>query len=32
MEEFYQADDIKNLTMVAVTGEVGFERIIRIGA
>jgi acyl-CoA hydrolase/ribosomal protein S18 acetylase RimI-like enzyme len=31
MEELFQVDYIKNLSMVAVTGEIGFEKIIGIG-
>jgi acyl-CoA hydrolase/RimJ/RimL family protein N-acetyltransferase len=31
MESMYQVDYIKNLSIVAVTGEVGFEKIIGLG-
>jgi acyl-CoA hydrolase/RimJ/RimL family protein N-acetyltransferase len=31
MESMYQVDYIKNLTIVAVTGEIGFEKIIGMG-
>ncbi len=31
METMFQVDYIKNLTIVAVTGEVGFEKIIGLG-
>jgi acyl-CoA hydrolase/GNAT superfamily N-acetyltransferase len=32
MQEMSQVDYIKNLSIVAVTGEIGFEKIIGIGA
>ena len=32
MEEMVQVDYIKNLTIVAVTGEIGFEKLIGLGA
>jgi RimJ/RimL family protein N-acetyltransferase len=31
MEDMFQVDYIKNLSIVAVTGEVGFEKIIGLG-
>ena len=31
MENMFQADYIKNLSIVAVTGEIGFEKIIGLG-
>jgi RimJ/RimL family protein N-acetyltransferase len=31
MEDMFQVDYIKNLSMVAVTGEVGFEKVIGLG-
>jgi RimJ/RimL family protein N-acetyltransferase len=31
MEEMFQVDYIKNLSMVAVTGDVGFEKVIGLG-
>jgi GNAT superfamily N-acetyltransferase len=31
MEDMFQTDYIKNLSIVAVTGEVGFEKIIGLG-
>ena len=31
METMFQADYIKNLSIVAVTGEIGFEKIIGLG-
>jgi RimJ/RimL family protein N-acetyltransferase len=30
--DMYQVDYIKNMTVVAVVGEVGFERIVAVGA
>ena len=31
MEEMSQVDYVKNLSIVAVTGEIGFERIVGLG-
>ncbi|UCD78620.1 MAG: GNAT family N-acetyltransferase [Desulfobacterales bacterium] len=31
MESMFQVDYIKNLSIVAVTGEVGFEKVIGLG-
>jgi len=31
MENMFQVDYIKNLSIVAVTGEVGFEKVIGLG-
>ena len=31
MEDMFQVDYIKNLSMVAVTGEIGFEEVIGLG-
>lgn len=31
MEEMFQVDYIKNLSIVAVTGEIGFEKVIGLG-
>ena len=32
LADMYQVDYIKNMTVVAVVGEVGFERIVAVGA